>query len=200
VCGRDDELRALRDAFDRAASGHDRARAEGLLLGCLALAGHVDEALRLGERLIAAAGRRGGPTPADVHMELAGAAIEATRWAVASAHLEAAKRLNAADPRPGRGSYITVLAAELALAGDDIGQAGQLAAAVLDTDGASPRVRCQALEITGRSARLRDLGAARRAFEDALRIAGPRTCRSGDCTRCTSSARSTCSTTGGPSC
>ena len=146
-----------------------RASAEGLLLGCLALAGHADEALRVGERLIAAAG--GGPSAADIHVQLAYAAIEATRWAVASAHLEAAKRLDAADPRPGRGARIAVLAAELALAGDDTGQAGQLAHMVLGMADASPEARCQALEVTGRIARISDLTAARESFEQALNIA-----------------------------
>jgi DNA-binding CsgD family transcriptional regulator len=146
-----------------------RASAEGLLLGCLALAGHADEALRVGERLIAAAG--GAPSAADIHVQLAYAAIEATRWAVASAHLEAAKRLDAADPRPGRGARIAVLAAELALAGGDTGQAGQLARTVLDMADASPEARCQALEVTGRIARISDLAAARESFEQALNIA-----------------------------
>ena len=146
-----------------------RASAEGLLLGCLALAGNADEALRLGERLIADS--TATARAADVHIQLARAAIAATRWPVASAHLEAAKRLEEADSRPGRPALIDVLAAELALAGDDLGQAGQLAQAALDSAAASPEVRCQALEIIGRIARLRDLTAARDAFEQALAIA-----------------------------
>ncbi|HLI41171.1 MAG TPA: AAA family ATPase [Streptosporangiaceae bacterium] len=150
-----------------------RARAEGLLLGCLALAGHADEALRVGERLIAsaAAGPGAGPSPAEVHLELARAAIEATRWAAASAHLEAAKRLDEAGSRPGRQARIAVLDAELALAAGDIAAAGRLARTVLGGADAGPHVRCQALEVTGRIARLRDLAAAREAFEQALRVA-----------------------------
>jgi predicted ATPase/DNA-binding CsgD family transcriptional regulator len=146
-----------------------RASAEGLLLGCLALAGNADEALRLGERLIADS--TATASAADVHVQLARAAIAATRWQVASAHLEAAKRLEEAGSRPGRRALINVLAAELALAGDDLGQAGELALAALETTGASPEVRCEALEIIGRIARLRDLNAARDAFEQALAIA-----------------------------
>ena len=65
-----------------------RASAEGLLLGCLALAGNADEALRLGERLIADS--TATASAADVHIQLARAAIAATRWPVASAHLEEA--------------------------------------------------------------------------------------------------------------
>jgi DNA-binding CsgD family transcriptional regulator/RecA/RadA recombinase len=158
-----------------------KAAADGLLLGCLALAGQADEALRVGERLIAAAGPADaglagvdpatGPSPADIHLQMAGAAIEATRWAAARAHLEAAGRLAVAAPRPGRGPRVAVLAAELALADDDVAAAGQLARSVVDAADADPEVRCQALEVTGRIARQRDLGAARAAFEQALRIA-----------------------------
>jgi len=163
----------LRRAVAMIADPAARAAAEGLLLGCLALAGQADEALRLGERLIesAAVPSAAGPSLADVHLQMAGAAIEATRWAAASAHLEAAKQLEAADPRPGRGPRLAVLAAELALARDDVMQASQLARAVLDAADAGPEVRCQALEVTGRIGRMRDLGAARAAFEQALGIA-----------------------------
>jgi len=149
-----------------------RVGAEGLLLGCLALAGQADEALRLGERMIAAASpSAAGPSLADIHLQMTGAAIEATRWAAAGAHLETAKQLDAADPRPGRGPRIAVLAAELALARDDVMQASQLARAVLDAADAGPEARCQALEVAGRIRRMRDLGGARSAFEQALSIA-----------------------------
>ena len=163
----------LRRAVAMIADPAARAAAEGLLLGCLALAGQADEALRLGARLIesAAVPSAAGPSPADIHLQMAGAAIEATRWAAASAHLEAAKQLEAADPRPGRGPRIAVLAAELALARDDVTQASQLARTVLGAADAGPEVRCQALEVTGRIRRMRDLGAARAAFEQALGIA-----------------------------
>jgi DNA-binding NarL/FixJ family response regulator len=146
-----------------------RAGAEGLLLGCLALAGNADEALRLGERLIASS--TAPADAADIYVQLARAAIAATRWPVASAHLEAARRLDDAGPQPGRRALIDVLAAELALAADDLGQAGQLAEAALGLAAATPEVRCQALEILGRIARLRDLSAARDAFERALAVA-----------------------------
>jgi DNA-binding CsgD family transcriptional regulator/tetratricopeptide (TPR) repeat protein len=150
-----------------------RASAEGLLVGCLALAGRADEAMAVGERLIASWPDPGaaGPAPADIHIGLARAAIAATRWPAASAHVEAAQRVLAADPRQERGAHIAVLGAELALARDDIAQAGKLAHAALDSAGASPEVRCQALEVIGRIARLRDLDTARGAFERALAIA-----------------------------
>jgi DNA-binding CsgD family transcriptional regulator/tetratricopeptide (TPR) repeat protein len=160
----------LRRAAELLTDPAARASAEGLLVGCLALAGNADEALRLGERLIADSTITA--SAADLHIQLARAAIAATRWPVARAHVEAARRLDAAAPPDAtRRALIDVLAAELALAGDDLGQAGQLAEAALETAAASPEVRCQALEIIGRIARLRDLTAARDAFERALAIA-----------------------------
>lgn len=150
-----------------------RASAEGLLIGALALAGHVDEAMDIGERLIASSSDcdPASPAPAEIHIRLAQAGVAATRWPAASAHIEAAKRLLAADPHPQRSAHVAVLGAELALARDDVTQAGTLAHAALDSADASPEVRCQALEVIGRVARLRDLGAARDAFEHALAIA-----------------------------
>ena len=125
----------LRRAAAMLADPAARASAEGLLVGCLALAGHADEAMAVGERLIASWSDPGaaGPAPADVHIGLARAAIAATRWPAARAHVEAAQRLLAADPHPERGAHIAVLGAELALARDDVAQAGKLAHAALDS-------------------------------------------------------------------
>src|SRR5260221_7638288 len=57
---------------------------------------------------------------------------------------------------------------ELAFAGDDLDEARLLAEDVLAAEGSAPDVRCHALELIGRSHRLRDLSAARAAFESAL--------------------------------
>src|SRR5262249_58574360 len=53
-------------------------------------------------------------------------------------------------------------------AADDIDGARLLAEDVLAAEGSAPDVRCHALELIGRSHRLRDLSAARAAFECAL--------------------------------
>ncbi|HEX6518651.1 MAG TPA: AAA family ATPase [Streptosporangiaceae bacterium] len=155
-----------------------RARVEGLLVGCLALAGQADEAMRIGARLLSSASGPGdaGPAAVDVHIQLAQAAVAATRWPAASAHLEAAKQLGAAEQLgaaavSGRQARIAVLAAELALARDDVAEAGQLARSALDSAEADAEVRCHALEVTGRIARLHDLDSAWQAFERALGIA-----------------------------
>ncbi len=97
--------------------------------------------------------------------------IDATRWTAAGGHLAAAARLMAASPDPALTAEATVLEAEVALAGGDLVRARGLARAALDSGGAAPEVRCHALEITGRSERMRDLAVARAAFERALAIA-----------------------------
>src|SRR5258708_22629194 len=58
--------------------------------------------------------------------------------------------------------------AEVAFAADDLDEARLLAEDVLAAEGSAPDVRCHALELIGRSHRLRDLSAARAAFESAL--------------------------------
>jgi hypothetical protein len=63
-----------------------------------------------------------------------------------------------------------VLAAEVALAQDELDHARGLAAAALSCP-ASPEVSCHALEVLGRVERLSDLGAARAHFEQALSVA-----------------------------
>src|SRR5579875_872412 len=164
---------SLRRAAGMLADPAARADVQGLLLGCLALAGRADEAKEVGEGLIAGSADpdAAGPRPADVHLKLAHAAIGATRWPTAGAHVAAARRLLAADPQPGRDAHMAVLAAELALARGEHGEAARLAQAALDSATASPEVRCQALEVIGRVARLGDLPAASGAFERALAIA-----------------------------
>src|SRR5260221_6504911 len=57
---------------------------------------------------------------------------------------------------------------ELAFAGDDLDEARLLAEDVLAAEGSATDVRGHALEVLGRRHRLRDLSAARAAFESAL--------------------------------
>jgi DNA-binding CsgD family transcriptional regulator len=61
-----------------------------------------------------------------------------------------------------------VIDAEVAYAADDLDEARLFAEDVLAAEGSAPDVRCHALELIGRSHRLRDLSAARAAFESAL--------------------------------
>ena len=158
---------ALLDDADR------RAGAEALLVEALALAGRVDEAMAVGDRLIARLGQGGAlaSARAEVHLQLAHAAAAATRWSAASVHLDAAKGLLAADPKPALAARAAVLEAEVAFAGNDVDAARHLADRVLTSGEAGPDVCCHALELVGRSQRISDLDAARHTFERALSTA-----------------------------
>jgi DNA-binding CsgD family transcriptional regulator/tetratricopeptide (TPR) repeat protein len=151
-----------------------RAEAETLLVEALALAGQVDEAMRIGDRLIAGLtpGGDAGRRRAAIHLKLAHAAVDGTRWAAARRHVGIAGDLLAADPEPGLGAETAVLDAEIALAADDAGdRARALAESALASPAASAEIRCRALELLGRVRRARDLDDARDAFEQALATA-----------------------------
>jgi DNA-binding CsgD family transcriptional regulator len=150
-----------------------RAAAEALLVEALALAGRVDEAMAVGDRLIAQLGQ-GGAMPAaraEVHLQLAHAAAAATRWLAVSLHLDAVRGLLAASPQAALAARAAVLEAEAAFAGNDVDAARQLAESVLTLGEAGPDVCCHALELVGRSQRINDLDGARQTFERALSTA-----------------------------
>jgi DNA-binding CsgD family transcriptional regulator/tetratricopeptide (TPR) repeat protein len=150
-----------------------RAEADALLVEALGLAGRVDEAMKAGERLITQLGQGGAASTAraEVHLRLAHAAVDATRWVAATVHLDTAKGMLTANPQPGLSARAATLEAEVAFADNDVGQARRLAESVLATEHASPDVRCHALELLGRIQRINDLGAARDTFESALALA-----------------------------
>jgi DNA-binding CsgD family transcriptional regulator/tetratricopeptide (TPR) repeat protein len=83
-------------------------------------------------------------------------------------HLGAARRLAGTSPAAGVPARMGVLDAEIAFAEDDLAEARRLAEKVLADEDSTADVRCHALELIGRSHRLRDLSAARSAFERAL--------------------------------
>lgn len=144
-----------------------------LLVEGLALAGRVDEAMLVGDRLITQMppGVGSATARAAVHLKLARAAVDATRWAAARRQLAIAEDLLAAVPHPGLAAETATLNAEVAFAGNDIDQARALAESALASPQASPQIRCHALELHGRIVRGQDLDAARTAFEQALATA-----------------------------
>lgn len=163
----------LRRAAGLLASGDLRDEVEALLVEALALAGRVDEAVSVGDGLVtrlgqadATAGRR-----AEVHLRVAQAAVAATRWPLAAERLGRARTLLAEHALHGFDARVAVLAAEVAFASDDIEAARRGAEAVLASEQAEAEVRCHALELLGRAARIHDLDAARAAFERALSTA-----------------------------
>lgn len=140
----------------------------------LALAGRVDEAFEVGDRLLAGL----DPTsrmPADrveLHVRLARAAIAAARWKVAAEHLGAARTSITTDGG-GPVAQVDALAAQVALGTGHLDEAEALAEIALREAELErlPAVACEALEVAGRIARQRDLRAAEAAFTRQLRTA-----------------------------
>jgi DNA-binding CsgD family transcriptional regulator/tetratricopeptide (TPR) repeat protein len=165
------------DTLSRAASllgdSSRRGEAETALVEALALAGRIEEAMAVGAPVMArlSADPAAERTRARVHIWLAHASVAATRWPAAQAQLDQAAGLLEAAGNQDLLAEVMVLRAEVAMAADDPGQASALADGVLDMPEARSEVRCQALEVVGRSTRLRDLAAAQGAFERALAIA-----------------------------
>jgi DNA-binding CsgD family transcriptional regulator/tetratricopeptide (TPR) repeat protein len=151
----------------------ERADAETLLVQALALAGRVDEATAVGDRLITHLGQ-GDDTAtvrAEIHLRLAHAAVDGTRWAAAARHLDSANAVLATRAEPSLSARAAVLAAEVAFAASDVGLARRNAEGVLAAGDAGPEVRCHALVLLGRVQRSTDLDAARDSFEQSLAVA-----------------------------
>ena len=166
-------IETLRRAAELASDREQRAEAEMLLVEGLALAGRVDEAMLAGDHLITQLppSRGTAGARAAVHLKLAHAAVDGTRWAAARRQLSIAADLLAAGPETGLSAEIAVLKAEVAFADNDVGQARALAESSLASPQASPAVRCHALEMLGRVRRGTDLDAARNDFQQALATA-----------------------------
>ena len=149
-----------------------------------ALSGQVDRAFELGNRLLARldAPARLPSGGAELHLRLARAAVAGGRWSVAGDHLTAARRRPAAggvgraasggEPAAAAAS-LAALDAQIALGQGRLGDAARLAQAALvrAERAGTPAVVCEALEVTGRVARQRDLDAAEAAFARSLAVA-----------------------------
>jgi DNA-binding CsgD family transcriptional regulator len=175
----------LRRAAALLSDAGQRAAAEVLLVESLALAGRVDEATAIGDRLVLQM-PDGGQAHARtvVHLKLAHAAVDGTRWADARRQLGIVADLlaagpdaagpdaaGAAAPDAGLAAETAVLNAEVAFADSDLALAERLSAAALAQPEASAEVRCHAHELLGRLRRGRSLDAARASFERALATA-----------------------------
>jgi DNA-binding CsgD family transcriptional regulator len=158
----------LRRAADLLEGTPEREQAELLLVEALALAGRVEEAAAAGGHLITRLGTEAPELRAEVHLRLGQAAVAASRWQMARHHLGAARSLIGTAPSADARARMSVLDAEVAFAADDLDGARLIVEGVLATGGCAPEVRCQALELLGRTYRLRELSAARAAFESAL--------------------------------
>jgi DNA-binding CsgD family transcriptional regulator/tetratricopeptide (TPR) repeat protein len=148
------------------------------LTDVLALAGHVDRAFELGEKLLARLDltSRLPSGGAELHLRLARASVTAGRWRVATHHLAAARDVAAVQQAglpDGWTARLDALAAQVALGQGKLNQADRLAASALTVAerAGMPAVACEALEVTGRVARQRDLQAAEAAFARGLAVA-----------------------------
>jgi DNA-binding CsgD family transcriptional regulator len=165
---------ALRRALAISGGGAVDLDVTEILVETLGLAGRAEDAFPVGEVLLArldeaaatadpAGGRRFG-----VHLALARAAVAATDWPLASAHVrEARRRVVPTDPvrRARLDALDAIVALEEARSADAIHlAAGAVAAAERAGD---PDLLCEALLVHGRCTRIRDLDAAMRAFDRA---------------------------------
>ena len=162
----------LRRAKELSTDVHTRDDANRLLRQALSTAGRLDEALDVADAM---ATERAHPLAAGeqaaLHLDLAHAALAATRWAFARRQIDLAAAALAADPPPGSHAQLAVLDGELAFVNNDLRRARSLAETALGAPDGAPDVRCQALQLLGRVQRGTDLAAARRAFEESLVIA-----------------------------
>ena len=127
-----------------------------------AMSGQVDRAIEMGKTLLARLGRRApSDRAANLHLDIARAAIAGARWAEAAASIEIARRSPGADA-----ARADACAAEVAVGQGRLAEADGLARAALRAaeSGGRPEVACEALEVIGRVARQRDLEEAERAF------------------------------------
>ena len=167
-------LATAADTLGRAAGllegTNDQIDAAALGVDALAMAGRMDEASALGAELISRLAEVPGSAAqrAEVHVQLAHAAVDASRWQAAAHHLRSARTLLGSDPPHALAARMSVLDAEIALAADDVEAARGMALAAIDAGAPGAEARCHAFEIIGRVERLRDLAAARDAFERAL--------------------------------
>ncbi len=155
-------------AWDELDGHEERAEVGPLLIEALALAGRIDDAVTRADTVL-----RSLPETVDheerraeVHLMVAQAAVAAGRWQLATSRLDEAERLNQrASPRAA------VLRADVAINQGDKETARNAAEMALATPGCPLEVRCNALELIGRTDRSSDLDAARASFEEALRFA-----------------------------
>jgi DNA-binding CsgD family transcriptional regulator len=140
------------------------------LLDLLVVAGEVPRARQLAAQLDrhATASQR-----AAVHLRLARAAVTAGQWDIGRRELDQVRDLTGDEA----GADIDVMAAQLADADQDAGRlrrAEALALRALDAAGRAglPEIACEALELLGRCARVRDLGESDVLFTRGLAHAG----------------------------
>jgi DNA-binding CsgD family transcriptional regulator len=161
---------------ERAADGREEVQAE---ISCehaqvLLQAGRPAEAADVASRMVAAADGRDVATATAMRVVLARAAVMTEAWP--TARLQLADIRGAVPVSPMAQAELDVIEAQVAL-GDaqpgSRGQAERLAARAADSarNAGRPDLACEALELLGLAARLRDLDAAQSALARALDVA-----------------------------
>jgi DNA-binding CsgD family transcriptional regulator/tetratricopeptide (TPR) repeat protein len=143
------------------------------LLDALVAAGQVVRATELGARFDASAVPEVQLT---VHLRLARAAATAGQWQLGRRELDRARQLIGTPAGPGVTAPLDVVAAQLAFTDPEpkrLVQAEELAARALRdaTEANLPETACEALEVLGTCARVRDLDEAESLFSRALELA-----------------------------
>ena len=148
-------------------------RVDAFLLEVWLHAGRPDDVMRAGTRLVASYESSAAPVEevASVHLLMARSALAAGRHDDVAAHVLACRKL--AGDNATLAARVTALEAQAAAGIDDVVAALPLATAALAAARASslPEVQCEALEVIGRSLRVKHVAAAEAAFDEAYRVA-----------------------------
>lgn len=149
--------------------------ADEVLVQVLVAAGKTSDAISLGRDLAVRLGRDSAAPErqADLLVGLARAALAAGDLAAGQAAADEARSAAKTDPDPAVEARIDAVIAEVTLDRGDLVAAEELSrraiAAARETGQSS--VECESLVILGRVLRVRDAGAALRAFQDAAEVA-----------------------------
>jgi DNA-binding CsgD family transcriptional regulator/tetratricopeptide (TPR) repeat protein len=138
------------------------------LTAVYAVSGQVDRAIEIGQLVLASIGTAQPARSADLHLQIATAAMKGGRWADAERSVRLARQL--APPSMAR---VDVCAAQVAIGLEDLAEAQRLAtSALLAAEQAGlAEVQCEALEVLGRVARQHDLDEAERFLTRAQAVA-----------------------------
>jgi DNA-binding CsgD family transcriptional regulator/tetratricopeptide (TPR) repeat protein len=147
-------------------------RVDEALTEVYAVSGQVDQAIETGQRLLARIGTASAARSAELHLQIARAALAGGMWAQADASVRIARQL-AEGLGPAEMARVDVCAARVAVGYEDLAEARRLADAALLAAGQAdlPDLQCEALEVIGRVLRQIDTDEAERAYARAAEIA-----------------------------
>jgi DNA-binding CsgD family transcriptional regulator len=163
---------ALADRARATAAAEVTKRIDILHLEIWLHAGRLDDVRTVGARLVTAFEQGGAVDDVvAVHLLMARAALVGGRFDEVAAHVLSCRRVAGDDPVLM--ARVGAIEAQAAIGRDDIVAALPLARAALAAGEASrlPEVQCEALEVIGRSLRVKDVAAAEAAFSQAYRVA-----------------------------